>query len=169
MKYTANLIIAAVALAAGGCAPGPRQINEYSEALHRCTELYGSKKFDKAADCVRPFAEKGNSKAQFALGHMREMGKGVEQDYHEAAKWYEESAKQGNAHAQFRLAHLYFLGEGVAQDYVEAYILLSLAAARGWDEAEQGAIAVKRRLTAEQIRKADRETSRRQLKIDLLR
>jgi TPR repeat protein len=65
-------------------------------------------------------AEKGDAKAQFVLGLKYENGKGVPQDYAEAAKWYRKAAEQGYAEAQFNLGAMYDEGRGVHQDYAEA-------------------------------------------------
>ena len=47
-------------------------------------------------------------------------GKGVEQDYAEAVKWYRLAAEQGTADAQNNLGYAYYYGNGVEQDYAEA-------------------------------------------------
>ncbi len=47
-------------------------------------------------------------------------GRGVAQDYAEAAKWYRKSAEQGNAVAQRKLGSMYEVGVGVRQDFGEA-------------------------------------------------
>jgi uncharacterized protein len=65
-------------------------------------------------------AEKGDANAQFVLGLKYDTGKGVPQDYAEAAKWYRKAAEQGYAEAQFNLGSMYDEGRGVPQDYAEA-------------------------------------------------
>jgi len=65
-------------------------------------------------------AEKGDANAQFVLGLKYDTGKGVRQDYAEAAKWYRKAAEQGYAEAQFNLGTMYDEGRGVQQDYAEA-------------------------------------------------
>ena len=65
-------------------------------------------------------AEKGDAKAQFVVGLKYDTGKGVPQDYAEAAKWYRKAAEQGYAEAQFNLGTMYDEGRGVHQDYAEA-------------------------------------------------
>jgi TPR repeat protein len=71
-------------------------------------------------DNVFKQAEKGDAKAQFVLGLKYDTGKGVPQDYAEAAKWYRKAAEQGYAEAQFNLGTMYDVGRGVRQDYAEA-------------------------------------------------
>ena len=57
-------------------------------------------------------AKRGDADAQFGLGLMYDMGKGVSEDDKEAVKWYKLAAEQGNADAQERY------GELVLQDFV---------------------------------------------------
>jgi len=65
-------------------------------------------------------AEQGDAHSQVDLGLLYENGKGVPQDYKEAAKWYLKAAEQGNASGQNNLGLMYWNGKGVPQDYNEA-------------------------------------------------
>jgi TPR repeat protein len=65
-------------------------------------------------------AKKGNAEAQYRLGEMYDLGKGVPQDYAQAVQWYRRAAEQGHAPAQFALAEMYKNGDGVAKDIKEA-------------------------------------------------
>ena len=62
---------------------------------------------------------------------MYNEGKGVEQDFKEAVKWYQKAADQGDAGAQYALGHLYYNGMGVKEDRVTAYALCLIASANG--------------------------------------
>jgi hypothetical protein len=73
-----------------------------------------------AEEGTRKAAEQGDATAQVALGEMYHKGRGVKQDFAEAARWYRTAAEQGNADAQFNLGILYEEGQGVKQDYAEA-------------------------------------------------
>ena len=53
------------------------------------------------AQAVRSLAERGDAKAQFALGTMYRDGQGVARDYVEALKWLHSAADQGLLDAQF--------------------------------------------------------------------
>jgi TPR repeat protein len=75
-------------------------------------------------------AERGDVAAAAWLGHLYETGKGVPQDYYEAAKWYYRAATRGHGGAQYALAMLYNKGRGVKQDYVLSYMWLNLSAAQ---------------------------------------
>ena len=63
-------------------------------------------------------------------------GRGVLQDYKEAAKWYTLSAEQGDAKAQTNLGFMYKNGQGVPQDYKESIKWYTLAAEQGVAKAQ---------------------------------
>jgi len=110
-----QLAVAAIALADGGV--------ERGIAAYERGELRG------AAAMWLPLAERGDPKAQTALGLAYYHGQGVPQDFGAAAAWYRRAADQGYPYAQGLLGYLYFIGQGVHQDYVEAHFWLNLAAA----------------------------------------
>ena len=58
-------------------------------------------------------------------------GKGVPQDYAEAARLFGLAAQQDHAEAQFALGSMHFDGDGVPQDKEEAARWYQLAAERG--------------------------------------
>jgi len=99
-------------------------------------------------------ARGGDPKAQSELGEMYLSGKGVPQDFKEAANWYMKAARKGYAQAQFSLGNLYFNGEGVPKDYVEAYAWFNLAAAQGYKGAKLSRYIVKVGMTREQLEQA---------------
>ncbi len=53
-----------------------------------------------------PLAERGNAAAQTYLGLLFETGRGVPQNYTEAAMWYRRAAEQGDSRAQYSLGLL---------------------------------------------------------------
>jgi uncharacterized protein len=57
-------------------------------------------------------------------------GKGLSQNYSEAARWLRRAANQGFGMAQGLLGLMYAFAQGVPQDFVQAYMWLNLAAAR---------------------------------------
>jgi localization factor PodJL len=65
---------------------------------------------------LRQAAADGDARAQFEIGAIYTEGRAVEQNYAEAAKWYERSAAQGFVPAQYRLGNLYEAGTGVEKD-----------------------------------------------------
>ena len=72
-------------------------------------------------------AEKGNSVAQYNMGHCYATGEGVAKDAVQAVSWYRKAAEQGLTEAQYNLGLCYATGEGVAKDVIEAYAYWSLA------------------------------------------
>ena len=76
----------------------------------------------------RALAEQGSAKAQWGLGAMYILGRGVPQDDAEAVKWYRKAAEQGVADAQYNLGSMYYDGQGVTQDYVQTHMWLNVAA-----------------------------------------
>jgi TPR repeat protein len=82
-----------------------------------------------AAQNFFPLAERGDPAAQAYLGFMFETGRGVPQNYTEAAMWYRRSAEQGDSLAQYSLGLLYDKGQGVPKDIVEANKWLNLSTA----------------------------------------
>lgn len=76
-----------------------------------------------------PLAQQGDPAAQSYLGFMFETGRGVPQNYTEAAMWYRRSAEQGDSLAQYSLGLLYDKGQGVPRDIVEASRWLNLSTA----------------------------------------
>ena len=84
----------------------------------------------------RPLAQQGDAAAQYNLGWFYFNGRGVTQDYKEAAMWFRLAAAQGDADAQFNLGLMYHNGQGVTQDYKEAVKLYRLAAAQAGADAQ---------------------------------
>ena len=76
-------------------------------------------------------ATNGNAQAQCILGDSYYDGKGVSQDYAQAASWWSKSAEQGVADAQYNLGNSYYNGEGVPQDYIKAAFWVRKAAEQG--------------------------------------
>jgi uncharacterized protein len=86
---------------------------------------------DKNYNFSKALAYMGSVAVQAALGDMHYKGRGIPQDYAEAAKWYRKAAEQGYADAQYFLGHMYYEGEGVPQDYTEAAKWYGKAADQG--------------------------------------
>jgi uncharacterized protein len=75
-------------------------------------------------------AQRGEPAAETRLGWLFSTGRGVPQNYYEAAKWFYRAATRGNGTAQFALGMLYNKGQGVPRDYVLSYLWLSFSAAQ---------------------------------------
>ena len=72
-----------------------------------------------------------DAQSQFEIGWMYANGDGLEQDFKEAAKWYQKAANQGDAYPQFHLGWMYANGQGVEQDFKEAFKWYQKAADQG--------------------------------------
>lgn len=69
---------------------------------------------------LRLAAANGDPSAEFEVGARLAEGKGTEQTFKDAAKWYHRAAAKGLAQAQYRLGTLYERGLGVTQDQSRA-------------------------------------------------
>jgi uncharacterized protein len=85
---------------------------------------------------LRPLADQGDAEAQFNLGLMYSLGRGVMQDKAEAARWLLKAAEQNHGDAQGSLGFCYDNGEGVPQNYAEAMKWYRKAADRGNADAQ---------------------------------
>ena len=102
-----------------------------SDVEDRCQQLCKNGQYEQAFPVCSEAAEQGDVKTQNILGLMYDSGKGVQQDYAEAAKWYRKAAEQGYADAQYNLGGMYANGEGVQQDDTEAVKWYRKAAEHG--------------------------------------
>jgi TPR repeat protein len=93
---------------------------------------YKNGQYSEALAIWRPLADKGDSIAQFNVGSMYGMGKGVPQNLKEAEKWNLLSANQGYAPAQFNIATMY----DRSQKYDDAVKWYRLAAAQNHAQAQ---------------------------------
>ncbi len=76
-------------------------------------------------------AKNGDPLALFEIGARYTEGRGVKNDFAEAAKWYRLAADKGLALAQYRLANFLEKGTGVAPNIDEAKRYYELAASAG--------------------------------------
>jgi hypothetical protein len=84
----------------------------------------------------RPLGDQGNAEAQFNLGILYELGRGVPQDDEVAANWYRRAADQGHITAQFYLGIMYANGHSVLRDYAVAVKWTRRAADQGYAPAQ---------------------------------
>jgi localization factor PodJL len=80
---------------------------------------------------LREAAGKGDPAAQFIVASRYLDGQTIQQDFTEAARWYQKAAAQGLAPAQYRLATLFERGKGVPLDMATARVWYERAAERG--------------------------------------
>ena len=101
-----------------------------------------------------PLAEQGNFTVQFNLGVMYGSGIGVPQNDNTAVKWYARSAEQGYTSAQKNLSIQYALGQGVIKDYVQSLMWANIAQYNGTENTKKLIKFLVRRMTQEQIARA---------------
>ena len=75
--------------------------------------------------------EQKDSRGQYGMGLMYDLGTGVSMNFKKAVKWYQLSAEQGNPDAQNNLATMYAEGEGVEKDANNAAKWYERAAQQG--------------------------------------
>jgi TPR repeat protein len=83
-------------------------------------------------------AEHGDVTGQLKLAETYYSGKGVAQNFAEAARWWRKAADQGDDSAQAFLGNAYFEGKGVAQDFAEAARWWRKAADQGNTQGQAG-------------------------------
>jgi len=81
-------------------------------------------------------AEQGHVDAQYNLGQIHRLGKGVPKNDKTAVKWFTLAAEQGDAKAQFNLGVKYANGNGVPENDKIAVNWYTKAAEQGNDRAQ---------------------------------
>ena len=110
--------------------------------------------YKTAVKWYRLAAEQGHAEAQKSLGLMYQFGEGIAPNYQVASKWYRLAAEQGNAEAQNNLGLMYLKGEGVSQSKTNAYMWLYNAASQGVRLARWSQDELEKKMTPEQVEKA---------------
>jgi len=111
-----------------------------------------------AAEWFRKAADQGLPGAQYYLGHLYDVGEGVEKNPELAVQWYQKAAEQGNPMAQTNLGVAYISGEGIKQDIILAYVWFSLAASQGLTAALENRNELKKEMSEELVNNAQRLT-----------
>ena len=138
-------LLVAVAVWSGGFAAQAQSLRQGVSALNRQDYVVASRAFI-------PLAERGNAPAQTYLAYMFETGRGVPQNYTEAAMWYRRAAEQGDSLAQYSLGLLYDRGQGVPQDIVEASKWLNLSTAAAPRQARDARVRIRDAVTSKMTR-----------------
>jgi localization factor PodJL len=107
-----------------------------SNALGVASNASRSDSLDMPAATVGPLslrlaAANGDPSAEFEVGARLAEGKGTQQNFKDAAKWYNRSADHGFAPAQYRLGTLYERGLGLKPDRALAAAWYQRAAVLG--------------------------------------
>lgn len=111
-------------------------------------------------------AAQGYAPAQYNIMLMYGVPKGFQQDYKKAVAELMKSAEQGYAPAQNMLGEMYFkgvdqLGKGLSQNYILAYMWVNLSAAQNNEEAIKNKKIFAKRMTPEQISRAEKMSTER--------
>lgn len=122
----------------------------YERGLGTKTDLARARVWYKRA------AEQGNVKSMHNLAVLSAGREAGSPDYATAAQWFGEAADRGLADSQFNLAVLYESGLGVGKDIVQAYKWMTLAARSGDRETVKRREALRAKLTAGELEKAQK-------------
>jgi len=122
VSQRARIIIAAIILTMSGVSLAN------ADSLRAGIAAFAREDYVRAADIFGPLADRGNPVAQFHLCFMYANGRGVQQNYAEAAMWCHRAAEQGYPPAQYLLGLLFDKGQGVPVNWVQAHKWLNLAA-----------------------------------------
>ena len=149
-------IVALLLLAAGAAAPARADLNaDLQDCVAHGQTLLNTDAAKVVAACSR-LADAGNAEGEYHLAVLLENGRGMTQNYAEAAGWYRAAAEQGLAAAQYSLGYMYERGLGVPQDNVQAHLWYNLAAAQGNQDAAEARDFVAHRMSQPQIATAQK-------------
>jgi TPR repeat protein len=111
--------------------------------------------YDEAFVWQYKAAMQGQAAAEYMVGAMLYTGNAVPQDRTLAVAWFRKAAEQGQPDAQYTLGLMYrYHVAGLPEDTVIAYMLWNLAAAKGNRNASEQRADIARRMTDDQIAKA---------------
>ncbi len=82
----------------------------------------------RAAALLEPLAAGGSPTAQFQLGTLHSLGRGMPVDHARAAAWFAKASASGHHEATVTLANMYLSGLGVERDEARAVALFERAA-----------------------------------------
>ncbi len=123
--------------------------------IEEARDLMEAGRFEEALDALTPFARSGNADAEELIGVMYALGLGVEKDPERAFEWYLRASMKGHPGAQSGIGWYYELGLGMpAPDLVRAYMWYALSAIGGDPDAVDSLEEIQKRMTAEQIARA---------------
>ena len=99
-----------------------------------CQRYFDTKKYhnsDKITKYLKILSDNNNKRAMLLLGIMYYTGLGVDQNYKEAAKWYEKAADEMEPYGLCSLGYCYSYGRDMPVNYERAYECFSLSAYLG--------------------------------------
>ena len=87
--------------------------------------------YERGAFLIERAAELGYPEAQYKLGQLYMIGRGVDKSAYKGAQWYEKAAEQGFGDAQVALGGCYSRGTGVDNDPAKSVYWYEKAAEQG--------------------------------------
>ena len=136
--FAVQLLIAAPVVA------GAMQIYRMTRPATPQWELYqkglaalDAHRFQEALKILKPLAEGGYTRAQFALGRLYTTLPGGYRNDPEAIRWFQAAAKRGHAQAQLEVGTRHLHGNQLPKDLDRAIEWLEKAAAQGVGQAAQ--------------------------------
>jgi len=123
--------------------------------IEEARDLMEEGKFEEARLALLPAARSGNADAEELIGVMYALGLGVERDPERAFEWYLRSSMKGHPGAQSGVGWYYEVGLGMpAPDLVRAYMWYALSAIGGDPDAAISLEEVVKKMTPEEIARA---------------
>lgn len=126
---------------------------DHSHDYTKATEAYNAGDYQTALHLWGEEAEKGSQEAQERLAAIYASGKGVKQNYVEAARWYLLAAKKGSTSSQYSLGEMYYEGRGVHKSLENAYAWWLISSAGGHVGAKKKQRQILNEMTPDQIEK----------------
>lgn len=146
MKQTIHVLILTILTALAS--PAGAEIED-------ARDLMEAGEFEAAREALLPFARSGNADAEELIGVMYALGLGVEKDPERAFEWYLRASMKGHPGAQSGIGWYYELGIGMpAPDMVRAYMWYALSAIGGDPDAVDSLEEIQKRMSAEEIARA---------------
>ncbi|MHA3976802.1 tetratricopeptide repeat protein [Halovulum sp. GXIMD14794] len=123
--------------------------------IEHARDLMEAGRFEEAYKELWPAARSGNADAEELIGVMYALGLGVARDDERAFDWYLRSAMKGHPGAQSGVGWYYEIGRGMPEgDLVRAYLWYALSAIGGDPDAAISIEEVVKKMTPEQIARA---------------
>ena len=123
--------------------------------IEKGRDLMESHQFEAAMEELMPAARSGNADAEELIGVMYAMGLGVGRDDERAFEWYLRASMKGHPGAQSGIGWYFEVGRGTAVNLVRAYLWYGLSAIGGDPDAAVSIEEVAKKMTPEQIRRAE--------------
>ncbi len=155
MNKLITVIMMLVALLAAACGDKSQKI---AASPGEGFDAFAQGNYPAALEKLDPVAKQGDAKAQLYVGLILSQGKGVAQDFKQAAGWLSKAAEQNQVEAQENLGLLYAKGQGVERDWVQADKWFGIAAALGKETAANNKKIVELHMPPEKIAEANQLT-----------